>query len=108
MTAPARAEFSVRDGTPTATVVAVRGEIDAFTAGRFAETLSAAAETARGSLLIDLEAVEFLDGKGYAAILNADRKMRERGGEALVVCGRATTRRIFTLLDPRSRLRVCP
>jgi anti-sigma B factor antagonist len=102
------AEFSLRNGSPEATVVAARGEIDAFTARNFAEKLSVAAENASGSLLIDLEAVDFLDAKGYAAILNADRKMRERGGEALVVCSRSTIRRIFTLLDPRGRLRLCP
>ena len=90
------------------TVVSARGEIDAANAGHLANTLSAAAEEAEGSLLIDLEDVGFLDGKGYAAILNADRKMRERGGEAVVVCDRSTIRRIFTLLDRRGRLRLFP
>ena len=85
-----------------------RGEIDALTASRFSAALSEAAEEAEGSLLVDLERVDFIDVKGYAAILNADRKMRRRGGEVLVACSRPTTRRIFILLDPRGRLRLCP
>jgi len=75
---------------------------------RFAQTLSAAAEEAEGSLLIDVERVDFIDSTGDAAILNADRKMRQRGGEALVVCSRSTSRRVLTLLDPHGRLRLCP
>jgi anti-sigma B factor antagonist len=89
-------------------VVAARGEIDAVTARPFAEALSTAAGRAEGSLLIDLERAEFIDVKGYVAVLNAERKMRERGGEVLVVCDRPTVRRIFTLLDRRGRLRLCP
>ncbi len=108
VTADMGAEVVCRNGSPGLTVVSARGEIDAATIHRFAQALSTAAERAEGSLLINLEDVGFIDGKGFAAILNADRKMRERGGEALVVCGRSTTRRIFTLLDPRGRLRVYP
>ena len=98
----------MRNGSPRTTVVAARGEIDALTARRFAETLSAATEGAEGSLLIDLEEVDFIDRAGYVAILEADREMRARGGEALVACSRGTTRRIFILLDPRGRLRLFP
>jgi anti-sigma B factor antagonist len=104
----AGAEVSLHNGSAKSTVVAARGEIDAFMAGRFAETLSAAAAKAEGSLLVDLEKVDFIDAKGFVAVLNAERKMRERGGEILVVCSRSTTRRIFTLLDPHGRLRLCP
>lgn len=102
------AEVSLGNGSVRSTVVRAHGEIDALTAGRFAETLSTAAAEAEGSLLIDLEKVDFIDVKGYVAILNAERKMRARGGEVLVVSDRPTVRRIFNLLDPRGRVRVCP
>ena len=102
------AEVRLHNGSARSTVVAAQGEIDAATAAQFAETLSAAAAKAEGSLLVDLEEVDFIDAKGYVAVLNAERKMRERGGEVLVVCSRSTTRRIFTLLDPYGRLRLCP
>jgi anti-anti-sigma factor len=101
-------EVSLRNGSARFTVVAARGEIDALTVGPFAETLSEAAGKAEGSLLVDLEKVDFIDAKGFVAVLNAERKMRARGGEVLVVCSRSTTRRIFTLLDPHRRLRLCP
>ena len=102
------AEVSLRNAASRSTVVAARGEIDAVTARPFAETLNAAASEAEGSLLVDLEEVEFIDGKGFVAVLNAEHKMRERGGEVLVVCGPPAVRRIFILLDPRGRLRLCP
>ncbi|MCA1702833.1 MAG: STAS domain-containing protein [Actinobacteria bacterium] len=102
-------ELSVsREGSSALTVVAASGKVDAATSARFAHVLSGAAAEAEGSLLVDLDEVGFLDVKGYVALLNADRKMRERGGEVVIVCSRPTTRHIFTLLDPRGRLRLCP
>jgi anti-sigma B factor antagonist len=94
--------------SPAMTVVSARGEIDAATAGRFAETLSTAAGSAEGSLLVDLTELEFIDVKGYVVVLNAERMMRERGGEVVIVCDRSVVRRIFTLLNPHGRLRLCP
>ncbi|MDQ3587304.1 MAG: STAS domain-containing protein [Actinomycetota bacterium] len=90
------------------TVVSASGEVDAATIAQFAHVLSSAAAEAEGSLLVDLDEVSFMDVKGYVALLNADRKMRERGGEVVIVCSRPTTRSIFAMLDPRGRLRLCP
>jgi anti-sigma B factor antagonist len=88
--------------------VSASGDIDRATVGSFAEALSRAASRAHRSLFVDLDAVEFIDSSGYVAILNADRKMRGRGGEVIVLCEHPPVRRVLTLLDPRGRLRLCP
>jgi anti-sigma B factor antagonist len=93
---------------PEMTVISAQGEIDAATSRRFTETMNLAADCAEGSLLVDLTEVEFIDGKGYEAVLDAERRMGERGGEVLIVCDHSAVRRIFTLLNPRGRLRMCP
>ena len=90
------------------TVISARGEIDAATSRRFTETLNLAAGCAEGSLLVDLTGVGFMDAKGYEAVLHAEHRMGERGGEVLIVCELPTVRRIFTLLNPRGRLRLGP
>lgn len=97
-----------REGSSALTVVSASGEVDAATVAPFALLLSRAAAEAEGSLLVDLDELSFLDVKGYVALLNADRKMRERGGEVVILCSRPTIRRIFTVRDPRGRLRLCP
>jgi len=97
-----------REGSSALTVVSASGEVDAATVASFARLLSSAAAEAEGSLLVDLDELSFLDVKGYVALLNADRKMRERGGEVVILCSRPTIRRIFTVRDPRGRLRLCP
>jgi anti-sigma B factor antagonist len=94
--------------SPAMTVISVRGEIDAATGRRFTEILNTAAGCAEGSLLVDLTEVEFIDAKGYEAVLDAERRMGERGGEVVIVCDHPAVRRIFTLLNPRGRLRLCP
>jgi anti-anti-sigma factor len=104
---PGRPEGALRDGGSHDYVLAW-GDIDRATVGSFAQALSRAASRAEGSLFVDLDAVDFIDASGYVAILNADRKMRKRGGEVIVICGRPTVRRIFRLLDPGGRLRLCP
>lgn len=97
-----------REGSSALTVVSASGGIDAATIARFAQLLSRAAEQAEGSLLIDLDELSFIDVTGYVALLNADRKMRERGGEVVIACSRPGTRHTFTRLDPRGRLRLYP
>lgn len=97
-----------REGSSALTVVSASGEVDAATVASFARLLSSAAAEAEGSLLVDLDELSFLDVKGYVALLNADRKMRERGGEVVIACSRPGTRHTFTRLDPRGRLRLYP
>ena len=80
-------------------VVAARGEFDAYSEPDLA---SAFAELAGETMLVvDLEAVSFLDSTALGAIVRSLREIHERGGEALLVLPRGPARRIFeiTTLD---------
>ncbi|HYI75682.1 MAG TPA: STAS domain-containing protein [Gaiellaceae bacterium] len=80
-------------------VVVARGELDAFAE----PDLSAAfAELANElQVVVDLEAVSFLDSTALGAVVRSVREVGERGGEALVVLPATAARRIFeiTTLD---------
>jgi anti-anti-sigma factor len=87
-------------------ILHVRGEVDASTAPLFASTLSRAAGAGESRLVVDLTLMEFMDVKGFAALLNAHRKVRDADGEMSVVCPSGQIRRMLSLLDTAGRLRL--
>lgn len=87
-------------------VLRVRGEVDASTAPFFATGLSRAAGAGNPRLVVDLTRMEFIDVKGFAALLNAHRKVRDAHGEMSVVCRAGQVRRVLSLLDTSGRLRL--
>ena len=89
------------------TILRADGEVDAVTAPRFAVALSRAAGEAEGTLVIDLTRTGFMDVKGFAALLNAHRKVHAREGEMLIVCPSAHIRRLLGVLDIHRHLRFC-
>jgi anti-anti-sigma factor len=89
-------------------ILHARGEVDASTAPQFAGALSRAAGDGRERLVVDLSRVEFIDAKGYAALLNAHRKVHDGHGEMAVVCPEGPVRHVLSLLDTQGRLRFLP
>ena len=92
---------------PGGLVVRAMGEVDASTAPQFAGALSRAAGERDGKLVVDLSRVEFMDVKGFAALLNAQRKCGA-DGQMLIVCPSGHVRRLLGMLDTAGRLRLVP
>jgi anti-sigma B factor antagonist len=73
------------DGIGTA-IVSARGELDAYAADPFSETLSRIAQDAGfGHIVLDLSDVTFLDSSGLRVLLGAARLASERGARLTVV-----------------------
>jgi anti-sigma B factor antagonist len=89
-------------------VLHARGEVDAATAPLFAGALSRVAGEDGQKLVVDLTRIEFMDVKGFAALLNAHRKVHDAHGEMSVVCPPGQVRRMLGLLDTSRRLRLSP
>ena len=79
-------------------IVTLRGEIDAFTAPTLRADLRHLVEE-RGAriVVVDLEAVTFLDSSALGALVGAFRRLRERDGQLRIVEPRAAASRIFEL-----------
>jgi anti-sigma B factor antagonist len=77
----------------------LEGEQDAFTAGELRERLHGLidGDVHFSVLVVDLEAVTFLDSTILGLLVGARRRMRERGGEVQLVYPVGTARRIFEL-----------
>jgi anti-sigma B factor antagonist len=90
-------------------VVTLRGEIDAFSAPSLRDDLRVLVEE-KGALIVivDLEAVTFLDSSALGALVGVFRRLRERDGQLRIVEPRTTASRIFELTGLDSVLDLYP
>jgi len=96
-----------------AAVVTLQGELDAHDAPRLRERFAAALDDASRlgagpRLVLDLEAVSFLDSTALGAIVGALRRAREAGGELGIVLPAGPARRIFEITGLDATLDVHP
>lgn len=81
----------------TATVVAVTGELDVYTAPDLEVALNDLIQQGRSELVIDLSGVEFLDSTGLGVMVKALKWAREAGGSLRVVATADRITKVFTI-----------
>jgi anti-sigma B factor antagonist len=81
-------EFSIWDDQVDATtqVVAVRGEIDIFTAPEFKQRIAAAIDAGRDLVVVDLGGTTFIDSSSLGVLISAHRRLSARDGRLVVAC----------------------
>jgi anti-sigma B factor antagonist len=89
--------LNVYPGTPGATVVAVGGEIDVYTAPQLREKLINLVESGSYHLIVDMEAVEFLDSTGLGVLVGGLKRVRAHDGWIDLVCTQTRILRIFRI-----------
>ncbi|MCY3968207.1 MAG: STAS domain-containing protein [bacterium] len=77
----------------THTVLRPAGEVDAYTVAQFREQIGELALEPR--LLIDLQAVPFMDSAGLGALIGGIRRIRDSEGEVVVACGEGALHRLL-------------
>jgi anti-sigma B factor antagonist len=87
-----------------ATVVSGEGELDAYAA----PDLSAIFDSMGADrVVVDLDAVSFMDSTALGLVVRAVRVLSERGGQVRVVLPRSAARRIFEITTLDGTLPVC-
>ncbi len=66
-------------------VVAVRGEIDLFTAPELKQRLTDAIERDKTRIVVDLTETTFLDSTALGVLIGAVKRLRTRGGGLVIV-----------------------
>ena len=89
--------FSVDDSHDKYTILSVAGEIDLATAPSLRMHLLDLIEQAKISLIVDLEAVDFLDSTGLGVLVSALKRVRGYQGDLALVCTRPHVLRVFDI-----------
>ena len=79
------------------TVVRVAGDLDSGTARELRERLTDLIRRGHYDLILDLEAVSFLDSTGLAVLVNALKRTRGHDGSLRVVCTNEPIIQIFRI-----------
>lgn len=77
-------------------VIAVRGDVDLYTAPRLWETIDAAIATTPHQLVIDLTNVSFLDSSGLSVLVKAHKRLRPVDGSVVV---RGAAEQVYMALE---------
>ena len=88
---------------PDGVLVALSGELDLASATRLEDELRSVEASSPGVIVLDLQALSFMDSSGLRALLAADSRARERGSRLVIVRGDERVQRVLriTRLDER-------
>ena len=78
-------------------VVAVRGEIDLFTAPELKKTLQEAIESGATRVVVDLSETTFLDSTALGVLIGAVKRLRQRDGTLVIVNTDANIQKTFEI-----------
>lgn len=78
-------------------VVAVGGEIDVYTAPKLREEITGLVAAGTYRIVIDLQAVEFLDSTGLGVLVGGLKKVRAHDGSLQLVCSQERLLKIFRI-----------
>lgn len=78
-------------------VVAVAGEIDVYTAPKLRDSITELVAAGSYDIIIDLEAVEFLDSTGLGVLVGGLKKVRAHNGSLELVCSQERLLKIFRI-----------
>lgn len=81
----------------TWSVVAVRGEVDVASAPGLREAVIRLVSEGHSHLVIDLEAVDFIDSTGLGVLVGALKRVRVKGGELRLVCTNSRVLKVFDI-----------
>lgn len=79
------------------TVVSVYGELDISTAPSLRETIVELVNGGDAHLVLDLEALDFLDSTGLGTIIGGLKRARAHGGDLRLVCTQDRVCRVFEI-----------
>ncbi|HET7172969.1 MAG TPA: anti-sigma factor antagonist [Nocardioidaceae bacterium] len=78
-------------------VLDVGGEIDVYTAPRLRERLVSLINEGNYNLVLNLEAVDFLDSTGLGVLVGALKRVRAQDGSMRLVCSQERLLKIFRI-----------
>ena len=88
-----------------ATVLALRGEIDVYTAPRLRQAITDVIDSGAANVILDMEQVDFLDSTGLGVLVGALKRAKSKDGVLSIV---ATQDKILKIFDITGLNKVFP
>jgi anti-sigma B factor antagonist len=79
------------------TVLAVRGEVDVYTAPRLREKLVELVSQGKYKIVVNLEGVDFLDSTGLGVLVGGLKRLRSHDGDLTLVCTQPRILKVFEI-----------
>jgi anti-sigma B factor antagonist len=76
-------------------VLLVSGEVDVATVPRMREQLHSLVAQGDNRIVVDLDAVDFLDSTGLGVLVGALKRVRASGGDLQLICTQPRIRKVF-------------
>lgn len=76
-------------------VLAVSGEVDVATVPRLREQLHGLVAQGSNRIIVNLDAVDFLDSTGLGVLVGALKRVRSNDGDLFLVCTQPRIRKVF-------------
>ena len=78
-------------------LIAVRGEIDLFTAPEFKQRVMAPIAAGIERVVVDLTETTFIDSSSLGVLIGAHRRLKLRGGSLVIVCDNDAITKTFRI-----------
>ena len=72
-------------------------DLDVYTVGGLRDALGKLIEEESPHVVVDLDAVPFMDSSGLGALMGGVRRLREAGGDLAIACTREQHLKLFTI-----------
>ncbi len=79
------------------TILAVKGEVDVYSAPRLREKLVELVSEGHRQIVVDLEGVDFLDSTGLGVLVGGLKRLRSHDGDLSLVCTQARILKVFEI-----------
>src|ERR1700720_2187392 len=89
--------LEVDDTRSPYTVLAVKGEVEVYTAPRLRERLVDLVSQGRLRIVVDLEGVDFLDSTGLGVLVGGLKRLRSNDGDLGLVCTQHRILKVFEI-----------
>ncbi len=89
--------LEVVESRPPYTVLAVKGEVDVYSAPRLREKLVELVSQGHRHIVVDLQSVDFLDSTGLGVLVGGLKRLRSHEGDLTLVCTQARILKVFEI-----------
>jgi anti-sigma B factor antagonist len=73
------------------------GDLDVYTVGSLRDAIAQIVGQEQPKVVVDLDAVPFMDSSGLGALMGGVRRLREAGGDLAIACTREQHLKLFSI-----------